>query len=83
MDKVMSKKSYEQNVSEIASCIEELEKNTLDLEESVVMYEHASKLLLEAQTQLKNAEKKVFLVAEKNLIPFETTLLDTENEDQK
>ena len=79
----MSKKSYEQNVSEIASCIEELEKNTLDLEESVVMYEHASKLLLEAQTQLKNAEKKVFLVAEKNLIPFETTLLDTENEDQK
>lgn len=55
----VKKQSYEQAIQELEALVEKLEAGNLPLEESLALYEKASRLALQCNTQLEKAQLKI------------------------
>ena len=65
------KKSFEEQIQELETIINELENGKLNLDDSVVKFEEGMKISKECSKMLENAEKKI------------TILLNDENGEKK
>ena len=65
------KKSFEEQIQELETIINELENGNLNLDDSVVKFEEGMKISKECNKMLENAEKKI------------TILLNDENGEKK
>ncbi len=65
------KKSFEEQIQELETIINELENGKLNLDDSVVKFEEGMKISKECNKMLENAEKKI------------TILLNDENGEKK
>ena len=62
----MKKDSFEDKMQQLEQVVDELEKGDMNLDESLVKFEHGMKLAKECNKMLEDAEKKVTILLEKN-----------------
>ena len=59
-------KGFDEILEELESIVESMDDGSLKLEETIEAYEKGIKLIKQAQTSLKNFEKKVQILNSKN-----------------
>ena len=59
-------KGFDEILEELESIVESMDDGSLKLEETIESYEKGIKLIKQAQTSLKNFEKKVQILNSKN-----------------
>lgn len=64
--KIMKEISFEEAMGQLQEVVQELEKGTLNLDESVKKFEEGVKLSKQCNTILENAEKKINLLVKKD-----------------
>ena len=62
----MSKKSFEEQMSQLEEIVAELEKGELNLDESVAKFEEGMKIAKQCNNILEEAEKKITILLEKD-----------------
>ena len=64
--KIMKEISFEEAMGQLQDVVQELEKGTLNLDESVKKFEEGVKLSKQCNEMLENAEKKINLLIKKD-----------------
>lgn len=59
-------KSFEEQIEELESIVDELEKGELSLEDSVMKFEQGIKIAKECNNTLEEAEKKITILVNEN-----------------
>ncbi len=59
-------KSFEEQIEELESIVEELEKGELSLEDSVLKFEQGIKISKECNQTLEKAERKITILVNQN-----------------
>ena len=60
------KKSFEEQIEKLEQIVKELEKEELNLEDSVSKFEEGIKISKECNKELENAEKKITILINQN-----------------
>ena len=62
----MENRSFEENMSELQSIVEKLEKGDVALDEAIVEFEKAMKLIKSCDSKLKEAEDTIAKIVNEN-----------------
>ena len=70
--------SFEDGLEKLEAVVSEMEDGNLPLEKLIVHYEEGSKLLIQCETKLKEAEKKIEILKANNATAPQFEAMDTE-----